>query len=100
MEFIEPWTAIAESINSTFVNELQQELPADSMLYGRKVKAIAQRIDCDDVLFILDDSHQLAVVHLTWSGKSEQHPWPLTELFHDEHEFHVKRMLPAMEAYS
>ncbi|MDO7876784.1 hypothetical protein Q5H93_18710 [Hymenobacter sp. ASUV-10] len=100
MEFIEPWTAIAESIGSTFVNELQQELPAESMLYGCQVKAIAQRIDCDDVLFSLDGSSQLAVVHLTWSGKSEQHPWPSTELFTDEYEFQLKRMLPDAEAYN
>jgi hypothetical protein len=41
-------------------------MPAGHVLFGRTVRAIGRRQDCDDVLFYLGESVlQFAVVHLT-----------------------------------
>ena len=48
-----------------------------------KARAVAKRDDCDDVLFELSGHESLlAVVHLTWSQRSETIPThPNTTLF-------------------
>jgi hypothetical protein len=68
----EPWTAL-ESGGPALVAELKRELSPQHVLFGRGAVAIARRKDCDDVLFRLDDG-SVAIVHLTWSGKEDQHP--------------------------
>ncbi|WP_150241939.1 hypothetical protein [Streptomyces albofaciens] len=59
--------------------ELHRELPPDHALYGARVRAAARCETCDDDLFrVTDRSFRWAVVHLTWSGRQEQPPWPRT----------------------
>ena len=44
---------------------------------------------------------QYAVVHLTWSGKTDPNKgWPSTELFNDEEDWRVRRMIPDHEDYA
>ncbi len=53
-------------------------------LYGLAVRALAVAIDQDDVLFEIDETgkDRYAIVHLTWSGKTEPSPtFPGTQFF-------------------
>ncbi len=78
MIWLTPWVAIKQNITQ-LEDELARELLDAHILCGKKVRAIARRIDNDDVLFEVDDQdYQYAVVHLTWSGKQEsskEYPW-------------------------
>ena len=98
IEWIEPWEAVeqpAESLNA----ELKKEVPPEHPLYGRSANAIGHRIDCDDVLFELSNG-TLAVVHLTWSGKQDQHPqFPWTTQFQSIDEFIENAMIPDAKEY-
>ncbi len=70
-ELLDPWYALTND-GSGLVAELNRELSKHSEIYGLKAKAIARRDDCDDVLFEIEGRQEkLAVVHLTWSGKTE-----------------------------
>jgi len=68
-------------------------------LVDRQVKAIARRMDRDDVLFLLDEGPQVAVVHLTYS--SENLPeFPTTQVYESLAEFEILRMTPDHGEYS
>ena len=65
LEWLEPWQRF-EASGDAFVRELQKEVPAQHVLHGLQVIAVARRIDCDEVLFATSDpTKPLAVVHLT-----------------------------------
>lgn len=72
-----------ENAKEYFKSELVKEINKEHILCGIEVKEIACREDCDDVLFLLlDGSNRYAVVHLTWSGKSEDSKnYPKTRLY-------------------
>jgi hypothetical protein len=80
LKFIPPWQA-KESDN--LEEELYKEVGKSHPLYNIKAKSIAKRSDYDDVLFTLDSyKYPLAVVHLTWSGKTENNPdFPYTVFY-------------------
>ena len=60
-----------------------REVPPGHVLEGIDARAIAQRIDGDDVAFeLLDGTSRVAVVHLTYS-KNIDWRWPITQLFKD-----------------
>ena len=98
IEWIDPWEPVgrlADGMNA----ELQKEVPPQHILHGRSAEAIGHRIDCDDVLFVLEDN-TLAVVHLTWSGKQDQNPqFPWTVRYQTVGEFVEKAMLPDVREY-
>ena len=80
----DPWQPITdEAIASSLLVELLREVGPGHCLFQRTVKAVAQRHDCDDVLFQTNDpSRPLAVVHLTWRGSTEPDPaCPATTFF-------------------
>ncbi|MFD7667461.1 hypothetical protein [Streptomyces sp. NPDC059788] len=73
-----PWWVPDGGLHS-LERELHRELPPDHPLYGARVRAAARCEACDDVLFhVTDRALPWAVVHLTWSGRQEQLPWPRT----------------------
>ena len=78
-EPVEPWSAVADARASALENQLNRELTAGHVLYGRRVRAVA--VAGDDVLFDVDEAGACAVVHLTWSDKPQRSPWPWTLLF-------------------
>jgi hypothetical protein len=52
------------------------------------VRAIARRLDRDDVIFALEEPAELAVVHLTYSFSApERPPWPTTTFYLRAHDF-------------
>jgi hypothetical protein len=83
--FLEPWYESSAAAVVALKRELERELALNPRhpLYSVKARALAQRGDCDDVLFELaGHAYQLAVVHLTWSQSPETRPaWPATTLF-------------------
>lgn len=87
----EPWESI-DSDSHELESELQSEIGEGHLLEGKPAKAIARRIDCDDVLFKLSDE-SLVVVQLTWSSKKENDPfWPYTEVYDSLDSFSNERM--------
>ena len=79
MEYLEPWHAVTNP--AVIEGQLKSELPQNHVLLGIKVTALAQRQDCDDFLFSLqDDTNRVAVVHLTFSQNIDAR-WPRTELY-------------------
>jgi hypothetical protein len=55
-------------------DELRREMPVGHALYGREVRAVARRDDCDDVAFEVAAAG-LCVVHLTWQRETDPR-WP------------------------
>jgi hypothetical protein len=100
-DLLEPWKPLTDD-GSALVAELRRELRTDHALHGIEAHAIAMRCDCDDVLFrIIGRPEQYAVVHLTWSGKTDPNKgWPSTELFNDEEDWRVRRMIPDHEDFT
>jgi hypothetical protein len=82
VEFIQPWVAVGKYAEN-LTKELQREVTEHHVLWRRRVRPLAQRVDCDDVLFEVDGAvNKYAVVHLTWTGEPENDPQcPDTILF-------------------
>jgi len=86
IEVLSPWRVIDDSADDPnradrLSARLQSEIPEEHVLHGLPLRAVATRIDRDDVLFEIDGGHMpLAVVHMTW--RKETNPdWPRTKLF-------------------
>jgi hypothetical protein len=82
-------------------NELYREIGEGHILHNVKIKAIARRCDCDDVLFeITGETARFAFVHLTWSGKKELDPrWPATTIYKGFEEWGMMCMIPINKEY-
>jgi hypothetical protein len=79
--FLEPWMAV-DSHAEGLEKQLRREVALGHPLHSRRVRAIARRQDCDDVLFVgMDDRHLVAVVHLTWASQTVVPPFPSTKFF-------------------
>lgn len=77
LEFLPPW----EETEAPLDDELEKEINEQHPLFGKSAKAIARRVDCDDVLFKFGEE-EYAVVHLIWSGKKEaSREFPYTRIY-------------------
>jgi hypothetical protein len=78
VDWLIPWHPVDNADERRgLLAEFECKLPQGHVLSGALVTAIGRRQDCDDVLFALEDG-RVAIVHLTWSGKTEpvsDHPW-------------------------
>ena len=93
-EFLAPWTALDRERAEALTARLQSGLSAGHVLHGIKFRALASRMDRDDVLCEDDGSTQLAVVHMTW--RAETNPlWPSTRLFRDWDHWATEDMHPS-----
>ncbi|MGW8597982.1 hypothetical protein ACWGLB_03485 [Streptomyces sp. NPDC055893] len=73
-----PWW-VPDAGMHAFELELHRELPPGRPLLGVKATAVARCEGCDDVLFsVANQPFPWAVVHLTWAGREERVPWPMT----------------------
>lgn len=64
-----------------FTKQLRKEISLFHVLFFKRVKSIAKREDCDDVLFELRNN-KYAVVHLTWQQQSHADTrWPVTKIY-------------------
>lgn len=99
MDFLDslppPWKGISPGDAETLGDELARELAPGHPLHGVKTRAVARRIDTDDVLFALEGhAHEFACVHLTWSGAPEPAPsWPAATLYRDWDDWRRRGML-------
>ncbi|WP_395007572.1 hypothetical protein [Undibacterium sp.] len=79
MDYLDPWYTVPNPAH--IEGQLKSELPRNHVLFGVKATALAQRQDCDDFLFSLQDgTNRVAVVHLTFS-KNIDARWPRTEFY-------------------
>ncbi len=67
-----------------------RELSPGHSLHGLDPRVIAKAIPQDEVI-VETAAGEVALVHLTWSGKAEPSPWPDTE-FLDSPE-HLARVI-------
>lgn len=81
IEVFRPWRVMDDSSESPnradrLSARFQSEIPEEHLLHGLRLRAVAIRIDRDDVLFeIAGGNMPLAVVHMTW--RKETNPdWP------------------------
>jgi hypothetical protein len=102
LEILTPWRIITDSSEKgaeLFSAELSSELFPKHALYGLKARAVAARIDRDDVLFEIEGGDMpLVVVHLTWRKESDPR-WPATRFFASWELWASDEMLPAHEEY-
>jgi len=79
IEWLPPW----EPTDADLGAELRREVGPGHPLFEHPVVTVGRRVDCDDVLFWLPSGpRELAVVHLTWTGKRERSSeWPSTQLY-------------------
>jgi hypothetical protein len=85
---LEPWSHVHDG--KGLEAELARELPPGHRLFGRKVRAVARRVDRDDFLFVVEPVDrsgpfraappEWALVHLTWSKETDPR-WPSTEMY-------------------
>jgi hypothetical protein len=61
---------------------------------------VAERLDCDDVLFsLLNQSSALAVVHLTYAEREVSSRWPDTQFYENLEDWIENCMKPDHQAY-
>ena len=97
--WLRPWQGLDNGAE-VFNWELAKELSGRPPLHGRRARAIAKRIDSDDVLFATDGEKQLAVVHLTWSGTTVgDGRFPATNFYTDFQEWVDKDLIPSHRIY-
>ncbi|GAB3057163.1 hypothetical protein GCM10027053_18480 [Intrasporangium mesophilum] len=65
--------------------ELARELPAGHELYERRWTVVAEAMPQDEVLVVAGGLAYL--VHLTWTGRAEESPWPVAERVDSAEEF-------------
>src|SRR5271169_8506 len=93
-------TDTSEKSAEVLTAELSSELVPKHVLYGLTARAVAARIDRDDVLFEIEGADmELAVVHLTWRKESDPH-WPTTRFFASWEQWVRDEMLPAHQECS
>jgi hypothetical protein len=99
-DLLDPWKAVEEQRRQALEQELHRELSPEHSLAGKTVRALAARMDQDDVLFeVLGDGY--AVVHLTWSGRRESSSqWPDMQLYSSLEEWRERCMKPDHDEYS
>jgi hypothetical protein len=98
LQFLKPWVESEPEPAAAFLRELQLELAPDHPLHGTKLTGIAHSRAGDDVLFQMED-RRVAQVHLTWSGRPEQPPWPNHDVYDFIQEWARRVMIPAHEDY-
>lgn len=86
-DYLDPWSAIEKSsVREALENRLHREMPPMHALQDRSLRAVARRIDDDDVLFELDGGPEHAIVHLVYA-KSIDPKFPYTTFFNSFEEF-------------
>lgn len=90
-KFVRQWPEMWEEITPNIQHELEAELKRELFpghpLWKMTVRAIVRHIECDDVLFTIDNSPSVAVVHLSYSH--EANPlWPHTQFFNTLSDWH------------
>jgi hypothetical protein len=96
---LEPWVTVEDDRARALEAELAREVARDHALAAKAVRAVAKRIDNDDVLFeVVGEGY--AVVHLTWARQREASPqWPTTRFYKSFDEWSEQGMKPDHDDY-
>ncbi len=89
MEWPLNWEPVTPEAKRALEAELKREVRRGHPLYSVPVEAVARRDDCDEVLFSLDGSSAVAVVHLSYSLEKDS-SWPHTQAFDSHEEWRVQ----------
>lgn len=82
----EPFERLTDATVAAALNdELNRELAPEHPLHGHDWTVVARAYDQDDV--IVHDGQVVALVHLTWSRKREDPPFPTTSVISSADEF-------------
>lgn len=95
-KLLEPWWFVYEEnadFKACFSNQLKKEISFGHALFGLDAEIIA-RGNGDDCLFVINQSQQVALVHLTWSSFPEKPPFPHTIIFETFDDWFEKYYLP------
>ncbi len=95
--WLEPWVPATTGLEK----ELERELGVGHVLFGKPCRAVARRIDKDEVLFqVKGGTHAFAVVRLARSRQPGTDPaFPETEVYSSMDEWVEKRMKPDHEEF-
>ncbi len=74
----EPWFRPGPQLAAALAAEARTEIGPEHQLAGQDLTAVVKCAGCDDVIFTVGDG-TFAQVHLTWSRRPEQEPWPATQ---------------------
>ena len=102
VQMLLPWKTLEgeDRRADLFSTRLKDDLPSAHRLHGLRVRAVAARVDRDDVLFEVEGGTvPLAVVHMTWQKETDSR-WPTTKFFQSWEEWSRDEMLPSHEEYS
>lgn len=93
LDFIDPWMDCDDlaDLGDSLEAELKKELHEHHSMFRADFNIIAKRQDNDEILIKLENG-QLAVVHLTWSGKKEEGVNPITKMYRDQRDFWKRAM--------
>lgn len=99
LKFLAPYQEeIEEEQEQSLLQELALELPEGHFLQGKKLELLAQRMDKDEIVLALEEG-SIAVVHLTWTGKTELTAYPTTRVYKNEKAFWQQEMRKVIEEY-
>jgi hypothetical protein len=96
LSYLEPWEEFVPGQAAAFLREIQIELSPGHPLHGIKLTPIAHSVRADDALFQLEDG-RVVEVHLTWSGRAQQPPWPGHQVYETLDDWVQQVMIPAHE---
>ena len=90
-QLLEPWQPTDNP--SFYETELKKEVSFFHPLYWKRVRTVAIRTDCDDVIFEVPNGRsKYAVVHLTWRKESSR-KFPTTHFYKDWQDIYTNRLL-------
>jgi hypothetical protein len=102
MNWLKPWRPTGDNVAEEQALEwrLFMEVGPGHPLFGIRAKLIGRHDGSDDALFrLMDGSARVAVVHLTWIGRQEEPPFPLTDLYASLDDWAIRRMRPDHEKF-
>lgn len=98
IEFLEPWEEFRTGQADAFLLELSREVSPEHPLSDLQLDPLEHSGAADDALFATQDG-RVVEVHLTWSGRAEQPPWPKHRFYSNVGEWIEQAMLPEHEGY-
>jgi thiol-disulfide isomerase/thioredoxin len=89
-KLLQPWQPVDNP--AFYESELKKIVSFFHPLNWKNVRAIANRTDCDEVLFeVLNGRFKYAVVHLTWK-KENSRKFPTTKFYKDWQDIYTNRL--------
>jgi len=100
IRWFQPWRAIVDDgRRESLESELKREAGRGHPLHGVEVRAVARRMDMDEVCYELGESSQLAVVRLKFA-LAQPLPSPETRIYDDVDAFVAECMMPDHRAWA